>query len=62
MGGLPGPSPSPMGSPQGGRRRDGGSGAGEGQPLTTLAIAWPHGVFGEEDSLAGPAQVHGGVS
>jgi hypothetical protein len=27
----------------------------------TLAITWPQGVCGEEDSLAEAAQVHGGV-
>jgi hypothetical protein len=29
--------------------------------LLTLAITWPQGVLGEEDSQAGAAQVHGGV-
>jgi hypothetical protein len=28
----------------------------------TLAITWPQGLLGEEDSHAGAAQVHGGVS
>ncbi len=27
----------------------------------TLAITWPQGVLGEEDSQAAAAQVHGGV-
>jgi len=29
--------------------------------LRTLAITWPQGVLGEEASLAGAAQVNGGV-
>lgn len=30
--------------------------------LPTLAITWPQGVLSEEDSQAGAAQVHRGVS
>jgi hypothetical protein len=30
--------------------------------LRTLAITWPQGLLGQEDSQAGAAQVHGGVS
>jgi hypothetical protein len=30
--------------------------------LRTLAITWPQGVLGEEDSIAAAAQVNGDVS